>query len=165
LATDRVRFSSEPLYVTHAGDSDVDHHIELTTKTNPDADDWIVWPSDQFRGGESYHRYQRLSRYMSHVSADDAAVARIAQRIAVSARHQRGIKIKQLRCRKHMLQPMDVFADGTPAERDPSSPVFLQTVYAANVLYSESRVQILKVDAPEQVAQPGSPIPPESDDE
>jgi hypothetical protein len=150
------RLTTAPDYLTHAEPQDVDHRIEvLPQAANADADgEWLVLPAPGFHGGEDYQRQQRLARLMASVSEDEAVVGRLAQSIGANFARQRETPPRQVRCRRHMLQPMEAIAGGTPEQQDAWSPLFFRTVYAANVLVLDGGVQIVKIDDASQVAPP-----------
>jgi len=149
------RLTTAPDYLTHAQPDDVDHRIEILPRgADADSDsNWLVLPTG-FHGSEEHQRLQRLARLMASVSEDEAAAGRIAQSVGTHFARQRQTPPQQLRCRRHMLQPMEAVADGTAEQQDAWSGIFFRTVYAANVLVLESGVQVVKMDEASQVAQP-----------
>jgi hypothetical protein len=146
-----------PYYLTHAGESDVDHRIEVLPAEADEtrADAWIVLPSGGFRGSEAYKRYQRLGFIWALQAQTDGEPALFAQAIGTHFARQQGIKPKQIRCRRHFLQSMEDIRGGTAARRNPNDPSFFAVVYAANAIVSENGyVEVVRIDEAGQVAQP-----------
>ena len=113
------RGTAGPYYLTHATEEDVDHRIEVLLQGSDPADEdaWLVLPPAGSHGSDRYRRYQHLANVMSAVSDDEGAVARIAQSIGAHFAGQRNITPQQVRCRKHMLQPIPALQGGTKPHR------------------------------------------------
>lgn len=150
------RITTAPDYLTHAQPEDVDTRIEILPQEAPgDADkEWLVLPKSAFHGDDDYQRSQRLARLMSSIAEDDAAVGLLAQGVATHFARQRGLIPQQIRVRRHMLQPMEALADGSPEERDPDSSLYFRTDYKARVIVSERGVQIVRMDDASRMAPP-----------
>jgi hypothetical protein len=132
-------------YLTHAALADVDHRIEVLPDGRNDAvDDHWHNLARGFRGSERYHRYQRLADTMAYFEEQEETTALIAQAVARCYLRQEQTRIRQLRCRRHLLQSWTVFDEADPARQDPWDPSYLTTVYRADVIHSEHRIDILK---------------------
>lgn len=144
-----------PYYLTHASDEDVDHHIEVLPEGRADeAGNWVRL-GDGFRGGDSYKRHQRLAHLLAQHRGDDEMSARLARAVANDCVTQRGLRPRQLRCRKHYLQPWVEVSQGPPSRRDPNSSSYVRLVYSANILLGEDgEIDVVKIDSAREVAPP-----------
>jgi hypothetical protein len=152
----------KPYHLTHATSMDVDHRLEILPEgSNPDElSDWITLPEPGFRGGEPFKRQQRLARLLAAFGeqSNDNFAAVVAEDVG---RHflAKDIRAAQIRARRQLLQSWDAAAGrGTPEQRNPEDPSYLQTAYAANVLIdSANNVAVTKIAGRREVAQPTGP--------
>lgn len=145
-----------PYHLTHATEADVDHRIEVLPegRDGAAASDWLLL-SGGFRGSDSYKRYQRLASIWAFQAQNEGEPALFAQAVGTHVARQRAIKPKQIRCRRHFLQPRNAVEEGTPAQRNPNDPSYFAVVYAANAIVSDTGfVEVVRVDEAGQVAQP-----------
>ncbi len=149
-----------PYQLTHATAADVDHRIEVLPEgADPDdADAWRGLPDRGFRGGERYHRYQRLARLMAFLAeqgASETAVSMIGRSVAENFVQQQDVRTDRIRCRRHMLQPAEAVRGGTAEQRNPNDPSYFRTLYDASTIVDDSgRVDLVKIDAADEVARP-----------
>lgn len=145
-----------PMHLTHGSLDDVDHRLEVLRvgEDENDASAWIALPEAGPRRGERYQRYQRLAAAMAF-SADRDTAGLLARSVAGNVWHQDGVKPKQIRCRKHLLQGMDVVSGGTPEQRDPASALYFREAYRANVIVtSDGQVEVIRAEETGQVKRP-----------
>lgn len=150
-----------PYQLTHAEPIDVDHRIEVLPAEMDENDPlaWFELSAEGFRGGERQKRYQRLGELMDmsvELGRDDR-VALLASSVGAYYLNQRGVKPKQIRCRRHSLVPLEAFTEpGSSFPRDPFAPSYFSVVYAANAVVDEEErtVEVVKIDAAGQVARP-----------
>jgi hypothetical protein len=152
----------KPYHLTHATGMDVDHRIEVLPEglDAEQQENWILLPQPGFPGSEAYQRQQRLARLLTFFAEqeNDNFSAIVAEDIG---RHflAQGIRARQIRARRHLLQTWDAAAGrGSAAERNPDDPTYFQTSYAANVLIdSADNVAVTKISERREVAQPTGP--------
>jgi hypothetical protein len=99
---------------------------------------------------------------MAYLAEDEARAARMAQAVGEHFLHRRQVAPAEIRVRRHLLQDWEAVGGGTIAERDPDSDLYFRTPYAASCVIQEGRVQVVRLEATDQVARP-SPSRPASD--
>ncbi|MDP7020509.1 MAG: hypothetical protein QGG36_32215 [Pirellulaceae bacterium] len=155
-----------PYHLTRASAADVDHVVEYlpADAESEEASEWRRVHARSFGGWESTHRRQRWGRVWSFFRDQDEVTARLARSAAEHLVHRQGVRPKQIRCRKHYLQPWDLVAEGDEEERDANSELYYQTVYSANVLVSDDgEVDIIKISSAREVAPPRKTSEPKDD--
>ena len=105
-----------PYHLTHGTESDVDHRIEVLPQGS---EEWQVLPIEGFRGVDGFQRYHRLASIWSFHATNEGQPALFAQAVGNHCSLQRGVVPRQIRCRRHYLQPREEVIGGTPAMRDP----------------------------------------------
>jgi hypothetical protein len=145
-----------PMHLTQGTLEDVDHQLEVLPagQDENDGSAWIALPEAGPRHGERYQRYERLAAAMA-LSADRDTAGLLARSVAGNVWHQDGVKLQQVRCRKHLLQGMDAVSGGTPEQRDPASALYFREAYRVNVIVtSDGQVEVVRAEKTSQVARP-----------
>lgn len=141
-----------PYHLTHGSEADVNHRLEVLPQGS---DEWIVLPSEGFRGADGFQRYQRLAAIWNFHATNEGQPAVFAQAIGSHFSIQRHTPPRQIRCRRHYLQPREEVSGDTPAQRDPDDPSRFAVVYAANAIVNPNGwVDVIKIEETGQVALP-----------
>jgi hypothetical protein len=146
-----------PYHLTHALEFDVDHQMEVLPEGESAEASWVVLPpAGLSRATPAYQRYLNLGRQWDLATqVEGGEPAQFAQAVGRHFARQRGIRPKQVRCRRHYLQSQQDVTQGTPARRNPDDPSFYAAAYTANTIVSDTGyVEVVGVDETGQVAQP-----------
>ena len=147
-----------PYYLTLGTVDDQDHRIEVLPAGEDPANNaqWVRVSDTHWRGGERYHRYQRLAASMAFFGErqQDNLCALFARSVAENFLNQRHIEPRQVRCRRILPQDRSAVTGGTPEQRDPLSDAYFAEVYRANAIVDGSTVSVVKVEDAGQVARP-----------
>lgn len=176
LDPDATRF-----HLTHADRDDVDHRFEVLPSGADSGDDeaWQRVTAGAFRVSENYQRLQRLARWQAVQTreevANDAAAAEVARAVAEHVVQSSDTAMDQIRCRRHLLQPWEIFAERPSAPaRNPDDASYFETAYAAHIVEAEGRVLVKRItlagdsalpDTSGETTPPADVTPPSSTDD
>ena len=139
------------LFLTHGDIDDVDLRIEWRPSGAADDTPWeVAIPEASNRIGFERRRQQRLaweiaSRFLEEGDERSAAEGgRLISDVGRWLAFGRELKPGEIRVRRHSLQSPEAVGSTDPADRDPSSDVYFDTVYRASVVVEGETVRIVR---------------------